>query len=72
MRERDIKHEAATGSHWVLDAGDSYAVMVVGATHSESESAYARTPDGLSLAIARCGRRRSTPISQGARRSRSS
>lgn len=51
-RERDIKHEA--GRFWVCDTGRAYAVMIAGATHSASESAYERTPDGLSLAIARC------------------
>ena len=52
MKEKDIKHEA--GHFWVVDCGNSYAVMVVGMTHSVSESAYDRTEDGLSLAIARC------------------
>jgi hypothetical protein len=51
-KEADIKHEA--GDYWVLDTGDSYAVMKIGATHSTSESAYAHDADGLSLAIARC------------------
>lgn len=51
-RERDIKHEA--GRYWVLDTGTAYAVMVQGVTHSASESAYPRDPDGLSIAIARC------------------
>ena len=45
-KERDI--------HWVLDTGKAYAVMIAGVTHSTSESAYERTPGGLSLAIARC------------------
>ena len=51
-REKDIKHEA--GPFWVLDTGKAYAVMVAGVTHSTSESAYERTPDGLSIAVARC------------------
>lgn len=51
-RERDIKHEA--GSYWVLDTGKAYAVMVQGVTYSTSDSAYPRTPDGLSIAVARC------------------
>lgn len=51
-KEKDIKHEA--GHFWVLDTGKSYAVMVAGVTHSASESAYERTPDGLSIAVARC------------------
>lgn len=52
MKEKDIKHEA--GHFWVADCGNFYAVMVVGLTHSVSESAYDRTEDGLSLAVARC------------------
>lgn len=51
-REKDIKHE--NGRYWVLDTGRAYAVMVSGVTHSESESAYERTDDGLSIAVARC------------------
>ena len=51
-KEKDIKHEA--GRFWVLDTGKAYAVMVTGVTHSTSESAYERTDDGLSLAVARC------------------
>ncbi len=51
-QERVIKHEA--GRYWVCDTGKTYAVMVAGVTHSESESAYSRTDDGLSIAIARC------------------
>lgn len=49
---QDIKHE--NGSYWVLDTKDSYAVMLNGVTHSTSDSSYARTDDGLSIAIARC------------------
>lgn len=51
-REKDIKHES--GPFWVLDTGKAYAVMVTGVIHSTSESAYERTPDGLSIAVARC------------------
>lgn len=51
-KEKDIKHEA--GNFWVLDTGKAYAVMVSGVTHSISESAYERTDDGLSIAVARC------------------
>ena len=53
-REKDIKHEAHGGRYWVLDTGKAYAGMVVGVTHSTSDSAYERTPDGLSIAVARC------------------
>jgi hypothetical protein len=53
MTERDIKHE--NGSFWVLDTRKAYAVMRPhGAIASESDSAYARTDDGLSIAVARC------------------
>lgn len=51
-KEKDIKHEA--GRFWVLDTGKSYAVMAAGSTCSESESAYTRNDDGLSIAVARC------------------
>ena len=52
IRESDIKHE--NGVCWVLDDKKSYIVLRVGLTHSTSDSAYPRTPDGLSIAIARC------------------
>lgn len=51
-KERDIKHE--NGNYWVLDTGNSYAVMQAGITHSVSDSEYARDADGLSIAIYRC------------------
>jgi hypothetical protein len=51
MKESDIKHEA--GRFWVLDHKTGYSVMTAGATHSTADSTYARTPDGLSIAIAR-------------------
>lgn len=51
MRERDIMHEA--GAYWVLAGRGHYSVMSSGVTHSESESSYAMTPDGLSIAKAR-------------------
>ncbi|QIX20579.1 hypothetical protein [Agrobacterium pusense] len=53
MTEADIMHEA--GNYWVGRERDSYTVYKIGATHSVSDSAYAKTPDGLSIAIARCG-----------------
>ena len=52
IRESDIKHE--NGAHWVLDDKKSYMVLRTGLTHSTSDSAYPRTPNGLSIAIARC------------------
>lgn len=54
MRESDIIHEV--GSYWVgrdKDEG-AYVVFKIGTTHSTSDSAYDLTPDGLSIAIARC------------------
>ena len=53
-QEKDIKHESPGSQCWVLDTGKHYAVMVAGLTHSTSDSAYARTEDGLSVAVARC------------------
>lgn len=41
------------GDYWVLDADGQYAVYKDGATHAKADSAYERTPDGLSLAKAR-------------------
>lgn len=51
-KEKDIKFEA--GEFWVLDTGEAYNVMKRGVTHSVSDSIYARTLDGLSIAVARC------------------
>ena len=55
MRESDIMHETSCGSYWVgRDIGrGSYIVYKVGATHSTSDSGYALTPDGLSIAVCR-------------------
>jgi hypothetical protein len=50
MTESQIKHEA--GRYWVLDHKTGYSVMASGITHSIANSTYARTPDGLSIAIA--------------------
>jgi len=52
MRESDIMHEA--GAYWVGRQRDAYVVYKAGVTHSVSDSAYARTEDGLSIAKARC------------------
>lgn len=52
LTERDIKHEA--GTYWVADERDAYTVYRNGVTYSTSDSSYAHTPDGLSIAIARC------------------
>jgi hypothetical protein len=51
MKESSIQHEA--GRYWVLDHKTGYSVMASGITHSIADSTYARTPDGLSIAIAR-------------------
>ena len=52
-REQDIVHE--NGSLWVLrdQSRSCYTVLVSGVTHSKSDSAYALTADGLSIAKAR-------------------
>lgn len=49
-REEDIMHE--TGDYWVLDNRKQgcYEVLQSGSTHSVVLQAFARTPDGLSLA----------------------
>jgi hypothetical protein len=52
MRESDIMHE--NGNYWVARGAKCYTVFKVGATHSTSDSAYEKTADGLSIAIARC------------------
>lgn len=52
LATKDIKHE--NGKFWVCDTGESYAVMINGITHSNSESQYKRDKNGLSIAIARC------------------
>lgn len=54
MRESDIVFEK--GNYWIgRDRKVStYIVFKIGPTYSTSDSAYALTPDGLSIAIARC------------------
>ncbi len=53
MKEHDIMHES--GDYWVYrDKGVAYAVMKAGIAHSVCDSTYAPTPDGLSIAVARC------------------
>lgn len=51
-RESDIMHE--NGDFWVCRDRNSYTVYKCGVTHSTSDSAYEKTPDGLSIAVARC------------------
>ena len=55
MRESAIMHETPCGKYWVgRDKGrGAYIVYKVGVTHSTSDSGYALTPDGLSIAICR-------------------
>lgn len=54
MKESDIKHER--GSYWVgaTRSPASYTVYKNGVTHATPDSSYAKNPDGLSIAIARC------------------
>lgn len=52
MTEADIMHE--NGAFWVGRERGAYVVYRVGVTHSTSDSAYEKTLDGLSIAIARC------------------
>ena len=52
LKERDIKHEV--GTYWVADTGDSYTVFKNEIWSSVSDSSYAHTSDGLSMAVARC------------------
>ncbi|MRN79443.1 MULTISPECIES: hypothetical protein [unclassified Brucella] len=54
MTEADIMHE--NGNFWVGRdrSSKAYVVYRAGTTHSVSDSAYALTPDGLSIAKARC------------------
>lgn len=52
MRECDILHE--NGSYWVGRERAAYVVYKTGVVCSVSDSAYAKTPDGLSIAKARC------------------
>lgn len=56
MLESDILHESACGRFWVGKdrKNNAYTVFRCGATHSVSDSAYYMTPDGLSIAVARC------------------
>ena len=50
--EKRILYEV--GRFWVYDTGTRYVVYKSGPTVSLSDSAYAHSPDGLSIAIARC------------------
>lgn len=51
-KEKDIVHER--GNFWVCDERRDYTVYKNGITHAKSDSSYAHTEDGLSLARARC------------------
>jgi hypothetical protein len=51
-READIMFE--TPVCWVRRGRSDYTVFRTGGTHSTSDSSYHKTPDGLSIAIARC------------------
>lgn len=54
MRESDIVYE--NGNFWVgkTRRPQSYTVYRTHHTHSLPDSSYDRSPDGLSIAIARC------------------
>ncbi|WP_137114161.1 hypothetical protein [Mesorhizobium sp. GR13] len=52
MTEDDIVYE--NGRFWVARECNAFVVYRSGITHSVSDSAYARTPDGLSVARRRC------------------
>ena len=52
MTENDIMHES--GPYWVGRERKAYVVYCAGITHSVSDSAYPKDPDGLGIAIARC------------------
>lgn len=53
-RESDITHEAPNGRAWVLRdrKRKCYTVMIMGLTHSTSDSSYRLNDDGLSIAVA--------------------
>ncbi len=51
MRESDIKFEI--GRYWVCDSKKHYSVMETGNVVSTGNEQYARTEDGLAIAIAR-------------------
>ena len=51
MREQDVLHE--NGPAFVVRTANSYDVLVNKITHSELDSAYHKTGDGLSIAKAR-------------------
>ena len=55
MQEKDIVCEAQDGKARVYDdkKKSCYTVFLTGVTHSVSDSAYPRNPDGLSIATAR-------------------
>lgn len=52
MKETDILHE--NGDFWVCNNPNDYTVYRIGVTHSVVDSSYEKTPDGLSIAKARC------------------
>lgn len=52
-KESNIVHEAPTG-HYVYKEKGSYTVYRPTITHAVSDSSYALTEDGLSIAKARC------------------
>jgi hypothetical protein len=70
-RESDIVHE--TPVCWVKRDRKAYTVYRIGVTYITSDSAYAKSADGLSIAVARCNyltKRAATSPLKGARRRR--
>jgi len=51
-REENILHER--GPYWVYRERNAYTVYKDWGTCAKSDSSYAKTKDGLSLAMARC------------------
>jgi hypothetical protein len=47
-----IVHE--NGNFWVSGADGQYTVYRAGITHSKADSSYAKTVDGMSIAVTRC------------------
>ncbi len=64
--ESDILHE--NGAFWVCRERNAYTVFRNGVTAATSDSSYAKTADGLSIAKARCDylakREAEKPVSQ--------
>jgi hypothetical protein len=53
VKEKDLLHTAG-GGWYVCRIGGAYHVMRPMATHAQTDCAFPATPDGFSLAVARC------------------